>query len=215
MSESDDSGFASRWSQRKAAARQEDPAPDEAAKLQEEAAPRDDFENMEDAEILRELGLPDPESLGAGADFKAFMTGAVPGHIRSRALRQLWRSNPVLANVDGLVDYGGDFTDSATVVENLQTAYQVGRGFARKLSDLADSANENDPPVAEREPPLDLAEPDAELAGPSEAGPVGIKPDAALPGENARTEEPEDDAPAPRQRMRFSFDGDSDASGQV
>jgi hypothetical protein len=215
MSEGDDSGFASRWSERKAAARREESPPDEAADSQEEAAPRDDFENMEDAEILRELGLPDPETLGAGADFKAFMTGSVPGHIRSRALRQLWRSNPLLANVDGLVDYGGDFTDSATVVENLQTAYEVGRGFARKLTELADSANESDPPAADGEHPLDPDEPDAEVAGTSEAGLDGIEPEAALPSENARTEELVGDAPAPKQRMRFSFDGDSDASGQV
>ena len=43
------------------------------------------------------------------------------------ALRRLWKVNPVLANVDGLVEYGEDFTDSATVVENLQTTYQVGK----------------------------------------------------------------------------------------
>lgn len=78
-----------------------------------------------------ELGLPDLDSLGPGSDFKAFMAQDVPAQLRSLALRRLWRSNPVLANVDGLVDYGEDFTDAATVVKNMQTAYQVGKGYRR------------------------------------------------------------------------------------
>lgn len=103
-----------------------------------------------------ELGLPDIDSLGPGSDFKAFMASDVPAQLRSLALRRLWRSNPVLANVDGLVDYGEDFTDAATVVENMQTAYQVGRGYRR------DPEPEEKP---EPEEDLDVAE---EGAGPSE-----------------------------------------------
>jgi hypothetical protein len=33
--------------------------------------------------------------------------------------------------LDGLIDYGDDFTDAGTVVANMQTAYQVGRGYKR------------------------------------------------------------------------------------
>jgi len=82
-----------------------------------------------DQEILEELGLPDPATLQPGDDIKGFMQAAVPMRLRRMALRQLWRSNPVLANLDELLEYGEDYTDAATVVENLQTAYQVGRGF--------------------------------------------------------------------------------------
>ncbi len=41
----------------------------------------------------------------------------------------LWRSNPTLANLDGLIDYGDDYTNAATVVPNLKTLYRVGKGM--------------------------------------------------------------------------------------
>ena len=68
------------------------------------------------------------------------MAKAVPDRIRRRALRRLWLSNPALANLDGLLDYGEDFTDSATVVENIQTAYQVGKGMLKHVEELARQA---------------------------------------------------------------------------
>ena len=37
-----------------------------------------------------------------GDDFSGFMARNVPDHLRRRALRKLWVSNPVLANLDGL-----------------------------------------------------------------------------------------------------------------
>lgn len=86
-------------------------------------------EDRTDDEILAELDLPHPDDLKPGDDISGFMAEAVPAKLRRMALRQLWRMNPVLANVDGLVEYGEDYTDSAMVVENLQTVYQVGKGM--------------------------------------------------------------------------------------
>ncbi len=74
--------------------------------------------------------LPDIDSLDAESDFTVFMRDGVPDQMRKLALRKLWRSDPVLANLDGLLEYGEDFTDAADVVKNLQTAYQVGKGYA-------------------------------------------------------------------------------------
>ena len=82
-----------------------------------------------DNDLVARLGLPDPDDMEKGDDFSAFMQTAVPAHIRNRALRKLWLTNPVLANLDELVDYGEDFTDAATVLADLKTGYQVGRGF--------------------------------------------------------------------------------------
>lgn len=98
------------------------------------------LEEQSDEEILTALELPDPDTLEHGDDFSVFMAKAVPDRIRRRALRTLWLSNPVLANVDQLVDYGEDFTDSATVVENLQTAYQVGKGMLKHVEEMARQA---------------------------------------------------------------------------
>ena len=73
--------------------------------------------------------LPDPDTLDADADFTVFLKDNVPEALRRRALRRLWRLDPVLANLDGLNDYDDDFTDAAMVVEGLKTLYQVGKGF--------------------------------------------------------------------------------------
>jgi len=104
------------------------------------------LEEKTDDEILAELELPNPDTMKMGDDFTAFMSKAVPDRIRRRALRTLWRSNPVLANVDMLVDYGEDFTDKATVVENMQTAYQVGKGMLKHIEEMARQAEERENP---------------------------------------------------------------------
>ena len=121
-------GFLGRWSARKQAAREE-PVEEVPVEPVVEADPEPE---RTDAEILEEHGLKDPDALQAGDDFSGFMSSAIPERLRNRALRKLWLTNPVLANVDELVDYGEDFTDAAMVVENLQTAYRVGKGFLRQ-----------------------------------------------------------------------------------
>ena len=130
------------WSRRKAAVEAE-AAAEARAEAAVEAAERDAaLGEKSDAEILAELELPDPDTLEEGDDFKVFLREVVPARIRIRALRRLWRLNPVLANIDGLVDYGEDFTDSAMVVEGMQTAYQVGKGMTKHVEELARQAAE-------------------------------------------------------------------------
>jgi hypothetical protein len=75
-----------------------------------------------------------------GDDFSAFLSRAVPERLRRRALRRLWLSNPVLANLDGLVDHGEDLTDAAVVVADMKTSYQVGRGIVSQVLALAEAA---------------------------------------------------------------------------
>ncbi|WP_179954109.1 DUF3306 domain-containing protein [Denitrobaculum tricleocarpae] len=79
--------------------------------------------------------LPDVEDLEADSDFTPFLKKGVSEQIQRRALRKLWLSDPVLANVDGLLDYGDDFTDAAMVIENMKTVYTVGRGMVPKPKD--------------------------------------------------------------------------------
>ncbi|SFT77872.1 DUF3306 domain-containing protein [Sedimentitalea nanhaiensis] len=180
------------WSKRRAAVQAEQAAREQALAVQSDAADRAVAEARDDAEILADLNLPDPDDLVLGDDIRAFMSKAVPDRLRRRALRRLWRLNPVLANVDGLVDYGEDYTDSATVIENLQTTYQVGKGMLAHLQEMARTdeiaADETD------ETPDQLAEPEAPASAPPP--PVVLAFD-----------EPEDPSPAqpmPR-RMRFEF----------
>ncbi len=65
----------------------------------------------------------------------------MPERIRRRALRKLWGLNPVLANLDGLVDYAEDYTDAATVVDNLQTVYKIGKGMLAQFADAEEDGS--------------------------------------------------------------------------
>ncbi len=133
-------GVADIWARRKAAVQAEAEEEVRASETAAIATQQQQFDTMSDAEVLEALDLPDPDTLKMGDDFKVFMGQVVPDRIRRRALRSLWRSNPVLANVDMLVDYGEDFTDSATVIENMQTAYQVGKGMLKHIEAMAKAA---------------------------------------------------------------------------
>ncbi|KIC44178.1 hypothetical protein RA28_14505 [Ruegeria sp. ANG-S4] len=185
------------WSRRKAAVQAEAEADAQAVEEQIIAQQRTELEEKTDAEILAEFDLPDPDTLEAGDDVSGFMAKAVPDRLRRRALRRLWRLNPVLANVDGLVDYGEDYTDAACVIENMQTAYQIGKGMLAHVEALATEAEDGDEVDFEDDHP----EPEAELAtlAPQENPEPVLVPD---PEEAVEADLP----PAPR-RMTFEFEG--------
>lgn len=136
MSDKDD--FASRWARRKRAVAEEEAAPK--APL---PAPEPQDEETE-AEALERLGLPDPDTLGEGDDFSGFMKASVPALLRRRALRKLWATNPVLANVDGLVEYGENYASPDLIPEVVATAYKVGRGFVKKVVETTEAHEAND-----------------------------------------------------------------------
>ena len=196
------------WSRRKAAvaaeADAELQAQEAALRAEEQAA----LEKKSDDEILKELDLPDPDTLGAGDDFAAFMKQAVPERLRRRALRRLWVSNPVLANLDALVDYGEDYTDAANVIENLQSTYVVGKGMLAHVEEMARQAEE----AAAEDAPDGLAEDGAEVdvVEPAEAPEMEPEDDptalAAAPEIEEHAETAEEEALVPtRRRMRFDF----------
>ena len=203
------------WSRRKAAVAAETLAEESAVQDAETARREAELEDRTDEDILAELELPDPDTLDQGDDFKAFLASTVPARIRTRALRRLWATNPVLANVDGLVDYGGDFTDASCVIDKLQTAYQVGRGMTKHVEELARQAEQIADEGAD-ETPEEAPEEITETA--PEAAPVLAAIDADDKGTEeppvalAPTEEASDAGieelalpPVPR-RMRFAFD---------
>lgn len=176
------------WSRRKA-----DVAKEAAAEAEVDVQPDPE---KSDEEILASFDLPNPETIQLGDDIKGFMSKAVPDHLRRKALRRLWRLNPVLANVDGLVDYGDDFTDSATVIEGMQTAYQVGKGMyahvqemARQAEALAEAAEDDEEEIAEPD-----SEPMPKVVVAAAEEPVDADPETS---------------PEPRRRMRFSYDDET------
>jgi hypothetical protein len=136
------------WSRRMADVKAEEKAElaaKEAEAIAQEMAVQ---EQKQDDELLAELKLPDPDTMKMGDDFSAFLSKAVPERLRRRALRKLWLSNPVLANLDGLIDYGEDYTDAATVVENMQTSYQVGKGLTKHVIEMARQKAEEESAIA-------------------------------------------------------------------
>ena len=133
---------ASAWSRRRAAVKAEAEADARAAEQAARAAEQAELEKKTDTEILSELNLQDPDTMQPGDDFTAFMQSAVPERLRRRALRRLWRSNPVLANVDDLVDYGEDFKAESIAGAVIKTAYQVGKGMLKHTDEMEKQARE-------------------------------------------------------------------------
>ncbi|MCD9148317.1 DUF3306 domain-containing protein [Pseudophaeobacter flagellatus] len=216
------------WARRQAAVAAEEAAEEQAQIAVERAARDEAVAEKSDEDLLAELNLPEPESLKAGDDFKVFLDEQVPARIKTRALRHLWRANPVLACVDGLVDYGEDFTDAALVLEGMQTAYQVGKGMTLHVDALAREAAQAEQDAAQQ---VDLADaqPVEQSAEHSESAEPTPSVDAAgqVPLADKQTPDWEHvvgspapvGAPDPRaemapsqhytalRRMRFSFEG--------
>ena len=152
----DTPSFANRWSERKRAVQAE---AEEIVDIPAVEAPAED--ERTDEEILLEHGLKDPDDMVQGDDFSAFMKSAIPKHLRKRALRKLWTSNPVLACVDGLNDYDGDFTDAANPLTSFKSSYEVGKGYATKLLREAEekaALESDDSPEVEASIPVDDAD---------------------------------------------------------
>ncbi|MCZ0812709.1 MAG: DUF3306 domain-containing protein [Pseudomonadota bacterium] len=205
------------WSRRKAKVQDEEHAAQRAEDARIAALQEAEQAGKSDAELLEELGLPDPDTLGSGADFKAFMAKAVPDRIRRRALRRLWTSNPALANLDGLLDYGEDFTDSAKVLENMQTAYQVGKGMMAHVEELARQAEAAE--AADADPEAGAGsdtQPETESAPETRPEPLIAQHDAPDPAHGDRDSaafapeagfesDADTETAPPRRRMRFSF----------
>lgn len=191
MTRETETGFLSRWSRRKQAVRdgdlsddalgdalgdaedtagENDGEPARSAELRAEAA-RVEQENREAAEAV------DLEALSFDSDYSVFLKKGVSTDLKNAALRKLWRSNPVLACVDGLNDYDEDFRTVQTLVGGLKTSWQVGKGYSWML----------EPKEGETSEPTDAA---AELAGSAEKdGTVEAEPDRAGDGHAADADE--------------------------
>ena len=191
------SDMLSSWSRRRAAVAAEVEKEELAAQEVAHAQEREALAEKSDEEILETLGLPDPDTLAMGDDFKAFMSKNMTAHIRKRALRKLWRSNPVLANVDGLLDYGDDYLAQSIGQDALKTTYQVGKGMLAHLLEV-ERQKEAGPAVAKVEVEEDTTEDVVETAA---ATPVDLSEDGAVVEE--------DPAPLTPRRMQFQFEEDT------
>ena len=126
-------GFLSRWSKRKLG---EDQSEEESPPTEtSETATEDRSEELEKNRLAAEA--VDLDKIDKDFDFSIFLKAGVPKALKNRALHVLWKSDPVFANIDGLVDYGENFADPALTMKTFQSAYEVGKGYLKKLEALA------------------------------------------------------------------------------
>lgn len=195
------------WARRRAAVEAEAQAELHAEQEKQAAVQAEALAQKDDAEILADMGLPHPEEMQSGDDFAAFMARDVPEHLRRQALRTLWRSNPVLACVDGLNEYDDDYRAAMLLQEPIKTAYQVGKGMLKHIEEMERQAAAARAPQEEVEEALpehdeiEVAETDATHVSFQDAS------EEVETGQAAAFEAQDDilEAPAPR-RMRFRFD---------
>jgi hypothetical protein len=196
-----DEGFLRRWSRRKAEAQGTATAPPEDPGDPSGEAPAGLEQVAEPAEpaSIDPKDLPAIDTLDATSDFTVFMRPGVPLELRNQALRKLWRSDPVLANLDGLLEYGEDYSLPSWPKEAIRTAYKVGRGFVEQISEAAEPPDQVRPtelagaPADEpkRIPAETLVDEATLKAVPSEPSPIQ-PPAPAEPGAPA-------DPPAPQE----------------
>ena len=203
------------WSARRARVAEEEEALREVESEKAQAQLNEAQEEKSDEEILLEHNLPDPDNLTADDNVAGFMAKSVPERLRRRALRRFWRLNPILANVDGLVDYGENYTDAATVVENLMSTYQVGKGMLAHVEYLAELAkkkeDEAEQELAEAEENLEEETPnDMSLtASEDEISDQVCHEDQFITPEAVK-EDNIGEAPLKPRRMRFRFASNAD-----
>ena len=135
MSDTEPKPFLSRWAQRKAAKQTEVDVLEEVAQTEQVDATGETEEEaaLSDEELCARYELPDPEHCTDSEQLDGFFDGQIPDRLRQLAMRRLWRLNPLFRFADEMVEYGEDFTDAATVIPNMQTAYKVGKGYLDKI----------------------------------------------------------------------------------
>jgi len=199
------SNVTSSWSRRRAAVAAEAAADQLAAEDAVVAKRHEALAEKTDAEILEELGLPDPDVMVQGDDFKAFLAKTVPAHLRKRALRTLWRSNPVLACVDGLNDYDDDYLTGSIGQGPISTTYQVGKGM---LSHLLEMERQKEALLSPTEEDVASEVGEEHLDAEEQEGPRVAQVNETTPFESEiEMHEAEPMMPTPR-RMTFHFEDD-------
>lgn len=160
-----DENFLSRWSQRKRAVASGEEIQDvaslpEAGALEKEGISEERQAELDDNRAAAEA--VDIDSLNYDSDFSVFLKDGVPSLLRQKAMRLLWRSNPILANVDGLCDYDDNFADPSMILKKFESAYRIGKGYL--FEEKTEEEDEEEPTLTN----LDAASEEDDAALPEE-----------------------------------------------
>ena len=182
---------------------------------------------LSDEELLAKYEVENPETIEDEARLDSLLEGKLPDRIRQMALRRMWRLNPMFRFADEMVEYGENYTDAATVIDGMTTAYQVGKGYLQKAFDAVDEVPEEMPEGGEKSSDEEVTEdasPDGETAEApaSHDSPDQSDPDTVVPDMQTAEPPPEADVtdvkgdgvssaevppPARAQRMVFRRSG--------
>ena len=135
--------FLSRWSKKKSKQKSEienskyEQLDQESSEETEDSSSLvEENDKLNDDELLKKYNLPNPEKIKREKSLDVFFKEGVPDRLRQIALRRVWRLNPIIRFADAEInDYHEDFTDAATVIEGMETAYKVGKGYVTELID--------------------------------------------------------------------------------
>jgi len=204
-----------RWARKKAeAGKQTEPSPPPV--IESEPTPEEQElainEALPEHELLAKYSLPDPENIELGTDITGFLRKEIPEFLRRKALRGLWKSNPVLAVLDGLNDYDEDYTLASTAGQTVTSLYKVGEGLvdrAKKAADVVEDPSEAQATSSMAEPEPTIVE-DAESDDTLEleeledrATPMELPEQPLAQREASQSEDPPE--PSFRPRMRFDY----------
>lgn len=169
-------GFLTRWSRRKARARQGEALPepgDEADEGPQEAAddaeatappaerPATAGEDTGSVTADPDVELPPLDTLGEDSDYSAFLGKGVPTDLRKKALRKLFHS-PKFNLRDGLDDYDWDFSNPEPLGEivTAEMRYRLKRELERLAGLDEDEEKPEDSPTVAAAASRDSAEHD-------------------------------------------------------
>jgi hypothetical protein len=144
-----------RWSQRKLAARRGAGTKGDAG---QPSAPEDAEAPTPATDAAPAAGeetpvLPPIDELTAESDYTVFLGKNVPQALTNAALRKLWLSDPVFANLDRLNDYDDDYSFVDSVISAVKTSYQVGKGHVDEAEEALaklEPSDAGDESVAEK-----------------------------------------------------------------
>jgi len=132
MSENkNDDGILSRWSRRKLEGVDGEAEADFLSAEDEQAGLDARAEELQENRAAAEA--IDLDTIDEESDLSLFMKEGVPEMLKKAALAKLWRSSPIFANVDGLVDYDDNFADPNLIMKTFTSAYQVGKGYLKEV----------------------------------------------------------------------------------
>ena len=130
-----DSSFLSRWSKRKSESNEVSLKSEQNEKntvdVKDELTEEEN--KLSNDELAKKYEVTNPEKINNPLDLRNILKENLPDRLKQVALRKLWKLVPAYGEISELVEYGEDFTDAATVIENLQTSYIVGKGYIDKV----------------------------------------------------------------------------------